>query len=105
MTRITKSLLVITAMALLTVGATVAIFSSTATLDDNTFATGTLDIRINGSSSAPGFNIANAAPGTSTTKVFSLQNYGAPWFAGPSTLPAKELAVSAPEDSGDSDLP
>jgi predicted ribosomally synthesized peptide with SipW-like signal peptide len=104
MKRITKSLFVITALALLTVGATVAIFSSTATLNDNTFATGTLEIRINGSSSAPGFNVANAAPGTSTEKVFSLQNYGAPWFAGPSTLPAKELAVSTPQDGGDSGL-
>ncbi|MCX6811293.1 MAG: hypothetical protein NT039_01170 [Candidatus Berkelbacteria bacterium] len=89
------------AVAALAAGATTAIFTSQATLNDNTFATGILDIRINGSHSAPGLVFGNAAPGDSTTKVFTLANWNAANFGGTSTLPAKELAVSAPRDGGD----
>ena len=102
--KIVKSLIVIVAIAALAAGATTAIFTSQATINDNPFATGTLEIRINGQPTIPGFSVTNAAPGTSTTKIFTLMNYGLPWFAGPSTLPAKELAVSTPQDSGDTDL-
>ena len=90
----------ISVVAALVVGATWAVFTSTATVDNNTFATGTLEIRVNGQPSTAGFNFTNAAPGDMTTKVFTLQNYGTPYFAGPSTLPAKELAVSTVKESG-----
>ena len=102
--KILKSLVVIVAVAALAAGATTAIFSSQTKLDDNTFATGTLEIRIDSLTAAPGFNFTNAVPGDMTTKNFTLMNYGLPWFAGPSTLPAKELAVSAPQDGGDTAL-
>lgn len=103
--KIVKSLIVIVAVAALAAGATTAIFTSQATINNNTFATGTLEIRIDGQHTIPGFNVTNAAPGTSTTKIFTLMNYGLPHFpSGPSTLPAKELAVSTPQDGGDADL-
>jgi len=102
--KIVKSLLVIVAVAALAAGATTAIFNSRATLDDNTFSTGVLEIRINGKTTAPGFTYSNAAPGDSFTRTFTVMNYGAPWFAGPSTLPAKELAVKAQKVSGHSGL-
>lgn len=89
----------------LVAGATWAIFTSTATVDDNTFATGTLEIRVNGQPSIAGFSFSNAAPGSTVEKVFTLMNYGLPWFpAGPSTLPAKELDTGTQMESGDSDL-
>lgn len=88
----------------LVAGATWAIFSSTATVSPNTFSTGILEIRVNGSPTTAGFSLTNAAPGGSVEKVFTLMNYGAPWFAGPSTLPAKELDTGTAMTSGDSEL-
>jgi len=102
--RILKSLAIIGAVAALTVSATWSVFRSSASVAGNTFATGKLEIRINGSASIAGFNVSNKAPGDSVTKVFTLQNYGLPWFAGPSTLPAKELATSTVMTAGDSIL-
>ena len=85
-------------------GATWAIFSSQATQNDNTFATGTLEIRLNGQQSLGGFTFANTAPGDCKEGQFGVNNYGAPWFAGSSTLPAKELVVGSTQDGGDTDL-
>jgi predicted ribosomally synthesized peptide with SipW-like signal peptide len=103
--RIVKSLLVIFAVGALAAGATTAIFTSRATLENNTFSTGILEIRINGKTTAPGFTYDNAAPGQVFSNTFTVMNYGPPWFlSGPSTLPAKELAVKAQKTSGDSGL-
>jgi len=104
MLKIAKSLVVIAAVAALTVGATSAIFTSQASVTGNTFATGTLEIRINGQTSIPGFNVTNAKPGDSKSGQFGVNNYGAPWFAGPSTLAAKTLKISAVQTGGDVDL-
>lgn len=94
---------IMTVSALL-VGVVYAIFSSTASVTGNTYATGILEIRVNGSPSVTGFNYTNAAPGDVATKSFTLQNYGPPWFAGPSTLAAKEILPSASKTSGDLSL-
>jgi len=102
--KILKSLVIVLAMVALVAGATSSVFTSQATVNDNTFATGTLEIRINGQASIPGFTVANAIPGTCKTGQFDLQNYGPPWFGGPSTLSAKVLTMSAVMDSGDADL-
>ena len=93
-------LLVVGVMA----GATWAIFSSQAKVDNNTFATGTLEIRLNGQQSLGGFTFSNAAPGECKEGTFGVNNYGAPWFAGPSTLPAKELVMGSLQDGGDTGL-
>jgi predicted ribosomally synthesized peptide with SipW-like signal peptide len=85
-------------------GATWAIFSSQAKVENNTFATGTLEIRVNGQPATAGFNFTNAAPGSSVEKQFTLMNYGAPHFAGPSTLPAKELDTASAKTAGDDSL-
>ena len=85
-------------------GATYAIFSDQAIQNDNTFATGTLEIRLNGQESLGGFTFSNAAPGDCKTGQFGVNNFGAPWFAGPSTLAAKELVISSLYQSGDTPL-
>jgi predicted ribosomally synthesized peptide with SipW-like signal peptide len=85
-------------------GATWAYFKDQAVLDDNTYATGILEIRLNGQESLPGFNVTNAYPGLVASKVFTLANYGAPHFAGPSTLDAKGLTATAGFEAGDSVL-
>jgi predicted ribosomally synthesized peptide with SipW-like signal peptide len=102
--KIAKSLIVIVAVLAVAAGATAAVFTSQATVTGNTFATGTLEIRINGQSSIPGFSFLNAAPGDCKSGQFSLQNYGLPWFAGPSTLSAKTLNMSAAQTGGNTYL-
>lgn len=104
MLRIAKSLITIAAVAAVAATATSAYFTDKATVADNSFATGTLEIRINGQESRAGFNFPNAAPGDVVSYPFSLQNYGAPHFAGPSTLPAKDLLATTIKNSGDNDL-
>ncbi|MFA6423544.1 MAG: hypothetical protein WCW17_03800 [Patescibacteria group bacterium] len=104
MLKIAKSLVVVFAFATMAVGATQAVFTSQAKVTGNTFATGVLEIRINGQTSTTGFNMTNAAPGTEKTGQFTLMNYGAPWFAGPSTLSAKALTLSAVQTTGSSYL-
>jgi len=98
--KILKSLVIVLAMVAMVAGATSSVFTSQATVNNNTFATGALEIRINGQASIPGFNVANAAPGDSKSGQFGVNNYGAPSFAGPSTLSAKTLTVSAVQDGG-----
>lgn len=104
MLKIIKGLLTIVTIATVAVGATSAVFSSQATVEDNTFATGTLEVRINGQASIPGFTFTNAAPGDSYSGTFEINNYGAPWFAGPSTLAAKTLTMRSAFDSGSAKL-
>ena len=103
MLKILKSMLVIVAVAAVGVGATGAYFSDTASITDNTFSTGTLDIRINGQQSVVGATFSPMAPGqVGTSPQYEINNYGAPWFAGPSNLTAKYLALSAANCSDNS---
>lgn len=98
MKRIVTSLLVIVALVVAVAGATFAVFSSTSQFENNTYATGTLEVRINGQAATQGFNFTNAAPGDEVEGSFDVQNFGAPFFVGPSTLPAKELVISSDGD-------
>jgi predicted ribosomally synthesized peptide with SipW-like signal peptide len=102
--KILKSLVVVIAMAAMVAGATSSVFTSSASVTGNTFATGTLEIRIDGQASIPGFTVANAVPGTCQTGQFTLENYGPPYFGGPSTVPAKTLTMSAVKTGGDLNL-
>lgn len=81
-----------------------AYFKDQAVLGTNTYATGILEIRLNGQEKLPGFNVTNAYPGLVASKVFTLSNYGAPYFPGPSTLDAKGLTATSKETAGDNDL-
>jgi len=106
MKKIFLSIFTIGVVGALTAGVTNAVFTSQATVEDNTFATGTLEVRVNGQPSTMGFNFKDAAPGDCISGQFTVNNYGQPWFAGPSTLSAKSLKISAVEDvsSVDTDL-
>jgi predicted ribosomally synthesized peptide with SipW-like signal peptide len=95
MIRIAKSLITIVAVAAVAVGATGAYFSSSVDISDNTFSTGTLEIRINGvADEIDGVSFGPAAPGACSIHTWTINNYGAPWFAGPSNLPAKQLTLA-----------
>lgn len=105
MLNIVKSLIVVFALLAMTAGATRAVFTSQASVAGNTFATGTLEIRVNNGSAVTGLNFDKAAPGDVVTKSFTLQNYGPPWYsAGASTLAAKEIIPAVANISGDPDL-
>ena len=60
--KIAKSLIVIVAVLAVAAGATGAYFSDQASIDGNTFATGTLNLTLNHSAGKP-FNVTNAYPG------------------------------------------
>lgn len=100
MLKIAKSLIVIAAVAALAVGATSAIFTSQASVSGNTFASGALEIKLDGQTSLPGFNFSNAAPGDNYTGTFDIQNFNAAQFGGNSTLPAKSVKISAANSGG-----
>lgn len=100
MKKILLSTMTIAIVGAVAVGATSAVFTSQATVDNNTFATGILEVRVNGQPTIAGFNFVDAAPGDCTTFQHNVNNYGQPWFAGPSTLDAKTLTVSSSYDSG-----
>lgn len=104
MKNIIKSLVIVVAVAAVASVATWAVFSSTATVDNNSFATGTLEIRVNGQPTIAGFTASNMAPGDCQTGQFGINNYGAPWFAGPSTLAAKEMVISVADIQGNTEL-
>jgi predicted ribosomally synthesized peptide with SipW-like signal peptide len=104
MKRIAMSLVTIAAVACLVVGATGAYFSSTATVTNNTFSTGTLEIRVNSQPTITGATFSPMAPGQKGGSNFDINNYGAPWFAGPSNLKAKTLLLSVMNATGDSSL-
>jgi predicted ribosomally synthesized peptide with SipW-like signal peptide len=103
MFKIAKGLLTIVAVAAIAVGATGAYFSSTATITNNTFSTGTLDIRVNGEPSVVGATFSPMAPDQiANSPQYEINNYGQPWFNGPSNLTAKKLIlnVTNPNDFG-----
>jgi predicted ribosomally synthesized peptide with SipW-like signal peptide len=105
MKRIAMSLVTIAAVACLVVGATGAYFSSTATVTNNTFSTGTLEIRVNSQPTITGATFSPMAPGQKGGSHFDINNYGPPWFpAGPSNLTAKTLLLSVMNATGDSTL-
>jgi predicted ribosomally synthesized peptide with SipW-like signal peptide len=104
MKKILASLAIIVAVSSVAVGATKAYFTDQANLDNNTFATGILEIRLDGQEVLPGLSVTAAAPGTQGEKIFTLSNYGPPHFGGPSTLDAKGLTVSVANATGDSGL-
>ncbi len=100
MKKIILSLALILLLGAVTYGTTKAVFSSSAVMGVNTFATGTLQIRLNGETQLTGFTFGPAAPGDCTSGQFGVNNYGAPYFGGPSNLAAKELVISAVETAG-----
>jgi predicted ribosomally synthesized peptide with SipW-like signal peptide len=104
MRKIALSMAIIAAVCLLAVGATSAYFSSTATVTNNTFSTGTLQIRTNGMVTRPGETFSPMAPDQVGTAQFDVNNFGSPWFAGPSNLTAKKLLLSVNNATGDSGL-
>ena len=104
MKRLILSLALVLGLASLSYGVTKAIFSSQAVKGVNTFSSGVLEIRLNGQTTLTGFTFEPAAPGDCTSGQFGVNNYGAPWFGGPSNLAAKELVIASDEDSGDTDL-
>jgi len=104
MRKILLSLLTIGAVGALATTATRAVFSSTATVTNNTFATGTLEIRVNGQPTIAGFSVTAMAPGDCTTGQFGLNNYGSPYFAGPSNLTAEELVMKVSDAYSGTDV-
>ena len=104
MRKVIFSLLTIIATVGVIGGAAYAYFSDRAVLAANTYATGVLEVRLNGQETLPGFNVTNAYPGIIASKSFTIQNYGTPWFAGPSTLDAKGLTATPAKTAGDQDL-
>lgn len=103
MFKIVKSLFVIVAVATIAAGSTSAYFSDTATITGNTFSTGTLEIRVNGQPSIIGATFSPMAPGqVGDSPQYEINNYGQPWFNGPSNLTAKQLLlnITNPNDSG-----
>ena len=106
MKKIIANLSIITIVLLMSAGATRAYFSDTASVTGNTFSTGTLEIRVNGQPTVLGAVFDPAVPGTEyTSPVYGMQNYGPPWFGGPSNLTANTLLlnVANPSDTS-SDL-
>lgn len=92
--KIIKSLITIVAVATIAAGATSAYFSDSATITDNTFTAGTLEIRVNGQPSVMGATFSPTVPGeVYSSPEYHINNYGAPWFAGPSNLTAKYLTI------------
>src|SRR4030042_4028906 len=104
MKNIIKSLVIVVAVAAVASVATWAYFSSSASVTNNTFATGTLEIRVNGAPTIAGFNVDKVAPGQGKSGQFDVNNYGSPWFAGPSNISAKKLLLSANNFGGDAAL-
>lgn len=104
MKRILLSLAMIAVVGSTAVTATRAYFSSTATVTNNTFATGTLELRVNGQPTVLGAVADVAAPGQERmSPVYGLQNFGPQFFnSGSSNLNAYKLLmrVANPNDSG-----
>jgi predicted ribosomally synthesized peptide with SipW-like signal peptide len=102
MKKIITSLMAVVLAGSVLAGATYAYFSSQATVENNTFATGTLEIRVNGQPTILGATFNPMAPGQEgISPVYGLQNYGAPWFGGPSNLTAKKLLLSVANENDD----
>jgi len=94
MLNILKSLFAIIAVTTVAAGSTSAYFSDSATIAGNTFSTGTLEIRVNGQPSVIGATFGPMAPDqVVASPQYEINNYGQPWFAGPSNLTAKKLIL------------
>ncbi|HLN18617.1 MAG TPA: TasA family protein [Patescibacteria group bacterium] len=105
MKNIAKSLVIIVAVAAVASFATYAYFSSQASVVNNTFSTGTLEVRANGQTQLQGMTFNDMAPGTCKNGTFDVQNYGNPYFpTGSSTLDIKELAINVTNVGGDYNL-
>lgn len=108
MKNIIKSLLIIVAIAAIAGGATYAYFMSQASVTNNTFSTGTLEIQLRNANATghaiTGFTTPNMKPGDCIEKTFAVLNFNAANFGGPSTLAAKYLKISSATITGDSDL-
>ena len=104
MKQILFSLLTIIATVAVVTNATQSVFSSQTTVTSNTVASGTLELRVNGEPTIAGFTFNNVAPGDCQEGNYTLQNYGAPWYGGPSNLAIKELVANITNISGDTDL-
>jgi predicted ribosomally synthesized peptide with SipW-like signal peptide len=102
MKRILLGIVTIALVSSMSIGATRAYFADTANVENNTFATGTLEIRVNGQPTIAGANFTDAAPGEMKVFQHNINNYGAPWFVGPSNLTAKSLLLNIvnPNDLG-----
>jgi predicted ribosomally synthesized peptide with SipW-like signal peptide len=102
MKKILASLAMVVLIGGVTAGATRAYFSDTAEVTKNTFATGTLEIRVNGEPTITGADFEAVAPGDMKVFTHNVNNYGSPYFAGPSNLTAKylRLHITNPNDSG-----
>jgi predicted ribosomally synthesized peptide with SipW-like signal peptide len=95
--RILKSLVIIGAMAALVVGVTRAYFTSIPVIENNTAATGLLEITIDGGPTAIGANFSPLVPGVpSVSGIYKIKN------ADPnSTLTAKKLLLSIQNRTGE----
>ena len=93
MKRIARSLLIIAAVAALAVGATSAVWTDSATVPDNAFTTGTLDISTDPTSAM--FTADDIYPGWSETQSLIVSNDG--------TIPLK-YDIAASKSAGDDAL-
>ncbi|MGI5841638.1 MAG: TasA family protein [Patescibacteria group bacterium] len=94
MKRILLSLAMIAVVGSTAVGATRAYFSSTATITENTFATGTLEVRVNGQPTLAGAQFSAVEPGQMMIFQHNVNNYGPEHFAGLSNLSANKLLLN-----------
>lgn len=106
MIRILISVMTIAVVGATAVGATNAVFTSQATVQNNTFSSGVLEVKVNGQSTLPGITFGNAAPGDCVRGQFAVNNLGHDetssnnWAGGRSTLSAKSLKISAIKGEG-----
>jgi len=103
MKKIVLSIAMILGVGAIAAGATWAFFSDQAEVTDNTFATGTLEIRVNGQPTISGANFSAIAPGDYKVFQHNVNNYGLPWFSdGLSNLTARKLSlnITNPNDYG-----
>jgi len=95
MFNIFKSLFAIIAVATVAAGSTSAYFSDSASITGNTFSTGTLEVRVDGQPSIVGATYSVMAPDqVATSPQYEINNYGQPYFSGPSNLTAKKLILN-----------
>lgn len=77
MTNILKSLFVVVAVAAVAGGATWAYFSDTETSNDNTFAAGSLDLKLDGGDvNVVKFTVNNMVPGNQPKGTYRVENAG-----------------------------
>jgi predicted ribosomally synthesized peptide with SipW-like signal peptide len=102
MLKIAKSLFTIVAIVGIAAGSTSAYFTDKATIIGNTFATGKLEIRINGQQTIIGQQFLNNVPGdVNNSEPYLITNS---LILGHSTVNAKKLLLSANHLQGNDDL-